>query len=168
MCKIHHITSCVINDQTHLYSVSYHNCDQRPQFSYENSELYNYDTLRLHHRFSKQNICNIFVISWRIKARRFYFTQEYSPFTKGFVVPLQPHPTTSRRFDSFQGFSTQSLCFIANNTYLPFPHFAHNWHSLSSAAFGGFFLVDSVPYLSHWAFGRKVDLYFLPGRLTWP
>lgn len=32
----------------------------------------------------------------------------------------------------------QRLCFKANNTYLPFPHFAHNWHSLSSAAFGVF------------------------------
>lgn len=93
------------------------------------------------------------------------------PRTNELMVPVQPHPTTSRHFDSFQRFSAHSLCFIANSTYLPFPHFAHNWHSLSSAALGGFlFLVDSVPYLSHWAFGPRVNLYFLPGpdRLTWP
>lgn len=81
-------------------------------------------------------------------------------FTKDFTVPVQPHPTTSRHFDSFHGFSQPCLCLKVSSTYLPVPHSAHNWHSLSSAAFGGFWF-DPVPCLSHWAFCPKLNLYFV-------
>lgn len=88
------------------------------------------------------------MICWREEERKSHELLDYTAVLYHlllqkifFTVPVQLHPTTSRHFDSFHGFSQPSLCLKVSSTYLPFPHFAHNWHSLSSAAFGGVFFV---------------------------
>lgn len=73
-----------------------------------------------------------------------------------------------RHFDSFSCFffffGKQCLCFKANSTYLPFPHFAHNWHSSSSAAFGGIcVLVDLLLRVSHQSLAPEVKLFTWTG-----